>query len=74
MPFYLAGIPTYVVVGELAVAKVLIGSLPKPDYPILLRENAYRFWHESALLSLSYADSAYGLEGYGFPILILSVL
>lgn len=35
--FYLAGIPTYVVVGELAVARVLAGALPRPGFPAALR-------------------------------------
>jgi hypothetical protein len=33
LPFYLAGIPTYVVVGELAIARVLVGALPRPGFP-----------------------------------------
>src|SRR5579859_2989659 len=33
LPFYLAGIPTYVVVGELASCRVLIGDLPRPAFP-----------------------------------------
>lgn len=63
LPFYLAGIPTYVVVGELALARVLVGSLPKPQYPTLLREKAYAFWHETALLHLAYAEGAYAAAG-----------
>ena len=63
LPFYLAGIPSYAIVGELALGRTLAGSLPKPDYPALLREKAYHFWHESALLNLSYAEGAYAARG-----------
>lgn len=52
--FYLAGIPTYAVVGELAINRVLSGSLPRPEYPSELRESAARRWHNDALLSASY--------------------
>ncbi|WP_274654539.1 nucleotidyltransferase domain-containing protein [Paenibacillus humicola] len=63
LPFYLAGIPTYVVAAELALGRTLTGSLPKPEYPELLREEACRFWHDSALLHLSYAEEAYAANG-----------
>jgi predicted nucleotidyltransferase len=37
LQFHLAGIPTYIVVGELAVNVVLHGELPSPGYPDRLR-------------------------------------
>jgi hypothetical protein len=43
LPFYLAGIPTYAVVGELAVAQVLVGELPRPEFPVALRQAASSF-------------------------------
>lgn len=52
--FYLAGIPTYAVVGELAINRVLAGKLPRPEFPEALRESAARRWHRDALLSISY--------------------
>jgi len=52
--FYLAGIPTYVVAAELAINRVLAGTLPRPEYPAALRESAARRWHHDAQLSLSY--------------------
>jgi hypothetical protein len=61
--FYLAGIPTYVVAGELALARVLVGELPRPGFPAALRERAAREWRESARLTLSYADAAYASRG-----------
>ena len=63
LPFYLAGIPTYVVVGELAVAKVLVGELPRPEFPVALRQAAASFWQAAAELSLDYADSVYARRG-----------
>jgi Nucleotidyltransferase domain len=63
LPFYLAGIPTYVVVGELAVAQVLVGELPRPEFPAALRQAASSFWQNAAELSLDYADSVYARRG-----------
>lgn len=63
LPFYLAGIPTYVVGAELALGRVLIGTLPRPEYPLALREAAGRIWHESAQLTLAYAEKAYATMG-----------
>jgi hypothetical protein len=53
LPFYLAGIPTYVGVGELAVAQVLVGELPRPEFPVALRQAASSFWQAAAELSLT---------------------
>jgi predicted nucleotidyltransferase len=36
--FHLAGIPSYLVLAELAGNRVLSGELPRPDYPAALRE------------------------------------
>lgn len=43
------------VVGELAVNRVLRGRLPKPDYPAALRRNAPRIWWGNAESVLTYA-------------------
>ena len=61
--FYLAGVPTYVVLGELAVNSVLIGDLPRPAYPDLLRQEAERRWNTDALLSLTYAEATLAQRG-----------
>ncbi|MDP8903958.1 MAG: nucleotidyltransferase domain-containing protein [Chloroflexota bacterium] len=58
LPFYLAGIPTYVVMAELAIARVLVGELPRPSYPPALRDAAPPFWRGAAQLSLA------GARGY----------
>jgi predicted nucleotidyltransferase len=55
LPFYLAGIPTYTVVGELAVGRTVWGELPRPSYPPALRASASTTWHEAARLSLQAA-------------------
>jgi predicted nucleotidyltransferase len=53
--FHLAGIPTYVVVAELALHRVLRGSLPRPDYPDKLRIAGSQRWSADAGLTLGYA-------------------
>jgi hypothetical protein len=55
---YLAGMPTYVLVGELAEAEVLAGELPRPDFPQALRDTAARRWRASAAYSLASAETA----------------
>ena len=63
LAFHLAGIPSYLVVAELAVNRVLRGTLPRPEYPDLLRENAPAFWRASAARTLAYAKTAYVRRG-----------
>lgn len=57
--FYLAGIPSYLVVAELAVNRVLRGDMSRPEYPQRLRETAPPVWRERAALTLDYARKAY---------------
>lgn len=65
--FYLAGIPTYVVLAELAGNKVLAGELPAelspPAYPDALRVSASRRWWQDARATLEYGRSAYAERG-----------
>jgi len=63
LPFHVAGIPTYTVVGELAVGVVLIGELPHPTYPEALAAAAGSRWHIDASLSISYARAALDSRG-----------
>lgn len=56
--FYAAGIPTYSVIAELAINRVLIGELPHPTYPDSLAESAEARWTQDALLSIRYARKA----------------
>lgn len=53
--FHLVGIPSYLVVAELAVSRVLRGSLPKPGYPAALRARAPEVWWERAEMTFGYA-------------------
>ena len=62
--FYLAGVPTYIVVAELAVNVVLHGDVPSPGgYPERLRETAHRAWLADARRTLGYARDAYASRG-----------
>lgn len=61
--FHLAGVPTYIVVAELAGNRVLRGDLPRPEYPDALRRSARERWWNEARATLAYArgDRAGGL-------------
>ncbi len=61
--FYLAGVPTYVLLAELAVNRVLHGELPRPGYPDALRRSASRRWWAEARHTLGYARGAYAERG-----------
>jgi predicted nucleotidyltransferase len=53
--FHLAGIPTYMLRGELAINRVIWGELPPPtDYPTALRRAAPRLWLDRADNELEY--------------------
>jgi hypothetical protein len=55
---YLAGMATYVLAGELALAELLAGELPRPGFPDALRQAAPGRWRRSAGFSLAIADTA----------------
>lgn len=57
--FHLAGIPSYLVIAELSMNRVLRGDLPHPAYPQPLREAAPPDWSGRADLTLHYARAAY---------------
>ncbi|MFF8814026.1 nucleotidyltransferase domain-containing protein [Streptomyces pactum] len=61
--FHLAGVPTYLVVAELAVNRVLRGELPRPEYPEPLRRRAAEQWWGDARLTLAYARAAHAARG-----------
>jgi hypothetical protein len=52
-----AGMATYVLAGELALAEVLVGELPRPAFSERLREAAPPRWRASAQFSLSVAGA-----------------
>ncbi|WP_280334689.1 nucleotidyltransferase domain-containing protein [Nocardia wallacei] len=61
--FHLAGIPSYLLIAELALNKVLHGQLPRPQYPQALRIAAPPIWRDKAELTLRYARTAYAARG-----------
>ncbi|CAL9425633.1 hypothetical protein SUDANB15_01930 [Streptomyces sp. enrichment culture] len=62
--FHLAGIPTYLLVAELAINKVLRGDLPRPAaYPRALRASAPPRWHGTAAATLAYAKAGHAPRG-----------
>jgi Nucleotidyltransferase domain len=61
--FHLAGIPSYLVVAELATNRVLHGELPRPSYPEPLRRNAPDVWWNTANLVFDYAKNAHAIHG-----------
>ncbi|MEV5813016.1 nucleotidyltransferase domain-containing protein [Streptomyces mutabilis] len=61
--FHLAGIPTYLVVAELAINEVLRGELPRPAYPVALRTTAPDRWHGAAAATLAYAEAGHAPKG-----------
>jgi predicted nucleotidyltransferase len=52
--FHLAGIPTYMLMGELATNRVIWGELPHPSYPVALRRTAPPHWLERATNEVGY--------------------
>jgi len=60
---HLAGIPTYIVIAELAGNRVLHGTLPRPDYPDKLKSAARDRWWGEARITLGYASTAYADRG-----------
>ncbi|MFJ7072528.1 nucleotidyltransferase domain-containing protein [Streptomyces sp. NPDC098781] len=62
--FHLAGIPSYLVVAELAINRVLRGALPRPaDYPEKLRRAASERWYGTARATLAYAKANHAPAG-----------
>ena len=57
MDGWLAGMPTYVLVAELASCEVLAGELPRPEFSAALREAATRHWGDTAARVLEVAEA-----------------
>lgn len=56
-PGYVAGMPSYVLVGELSLGRVLHGELPRPPFPEALRSRGPVRWRSEARFALLYADA-----------------
>lgn len=61
--FHQAGIPTYLLLAELAVNRVLRGDVPRPEYPAALRREAPPTWRGCAELTLHYARAGHAVHG-----------
>ncbi len=62
--FHLAGIPTYLLVAELALNVTLRGALPRPaGYPAALRRTAPGRWRATATATLAYAAANHAPHG-----------
>lgn len=62
--FHLAGIPTYLLLAELAINRVLVGRLPRPEYPAALRDRASAQWADRARAHLDYAAKNHAARGH----------
>jgi predicted nucleotidyltransferase len=62
--FHLAGVPTYIVLAELAINQVLHGDLPRPAYPAALRRAAPPRWRGEAAATLGYARTGHAPRGH----------
>jgi hypothetical protein len=61
--FHLAGIPTYLVLAEIAGSRVLRGELPRAGYPPALAERAPRVWWDRADRVFGYARDYHAPAG-----------
>lgn len=61
--FHLAGLPSYLVLAELSVKRVLRGELPTPPYPLALRQHASEVWWGRADTTFGYARSYHAAQG-----------
>lgn len=61
--FHLAGLPSYLVLAELATNRVLVGNPPEVLYPPALRERAPGRWWEQAEAEFDYAGRYHASAG-----------
>jgi len=54
---YVGGIASYVVVGELAICKQLVGTLPRPSFPHALAVSAPPRWRQLSMMAVRTARS-----------------
>lgn len=63
LSFHLAGVPSYLVLAELAVKRVLYGQLPALEYAPALRERAPQVWWGRAEQTFGYARANHAPHG-----------
>jgi Nucleotidyltransferase domain len=63
LSFHLAGVPSYLVLAELAARRVLHGQLPAPEYPTALRQRAPKVWSGRAERTFGYARANHAPYG-----------
>lgn len=63
LQFHLAGIPSYLLLAELAIDVVLRGTLPRPEFPRALRARAPRVWTAAAEQVFDYARDVHAPHG-----------
>jgi hypothetical protein len=68
---HVAGLPTYVLAGELALGKVLHGSLPRPSFSAALQASAPPIWEGDAAFALLMAE---GYASRGDPVACAGLL
>jgi hypothetical protein len=61
--FHLAGLPSYLVLAELATNRVLVGNPPEVTYPLALREQAPGRWWAQAEAEFDYARRYHASAG-----------
>jgi hypothetical protein len=54
---YIVGAPTYLPVGELAICRPLVGTVPRTGFPPALAHSAAHRWHGAASVALMFAHS-----------------
>jgi hypothetical protein len=72
LPNFVAGIPTYVLVGEMALSRVLWGELPKPAFPELLKSTAPPRWYGHAAFALANAEVAAARGDVAYCVCLLA--
>lgn len=61
--FHVAGIPSYLLLAELASNRTLGGDLPRPEYPPALQQKAPDQWWSRARMIFDYAAKNHALHG-----------
>lgn len=61
--FHVAGIPSYLLLAELALNRTLSGNLPRPDYPPALRAEAPAAWWSRARMIFDYTARYHARHG-----------